>query len=58
MLAHCAGRIKDLGHAKLGAASSVRRARQPRRATIAQLGERQTEYLKVPGSIPGLGTAR
>ena len=26
-------------------------------AAIAQLGERQTEDLKVPGSIPGLGTA-
>ena len=26
------------------------------RATIAQLGERQTEDLKVPSSIPGLGT--
>ena len=25
------------------------------RAEIAQLGERQTEDLKVPGSIPGLG---
>ena len=25
-------------------------------ASIAQLGERQTEDLKVPGSIPGLGT--
>ena len=25
-------------------------------AVIAQLGERQTEDLKVPGSIPGLGT--
>lgn len=24
-------------------------------ATLAQLGERQTEDLKVPGSIPGLG---
>ena len=24
-------------------------------AEIAQLGERQTEDLKVPGSIPGLG---
>ena len=24
-------------------------------ATIAQLGERQTEDLKVPGSIPGRG---
>ena len=28
----------------------------PHRAAIAQLGERQTEVLKVPGSIPGLGT--
>ena len=27
-------------------------------AAIAQLGERQTEDLKVPGSIPGLGTFR
>ena len=26
-------------------------------AAIAQLGERQTEDLKVPGSIPGLGIA-
>ena len=26
-------------------------------AAIAQLGERQTEDLKVPGSIPGLGRA-
>ena len=25
------------------------------KAAIAQLGERQTEGLKVPGSIPGLG---
>ena len=25
-------------------------------AAIAQLGERQTEDLKVPGSIPGHGT--
>jgi hypothetical protein len=29
---------------------------QPPPAAIAQLGERQTEDLKVPGSIPGLGT--
>lgn len=28
----------------------------PSLAAIAQLGERQTEDLKVPGSIPGLGT--
>ena len=27
----------------------------PAEAAIAQLGERQTEDLKVPGSIPGLG---
>ena len=41
-------RRKDfLGHAGL-----VR----PRHASIAQLGERQTEDLKVPGSIPGGGT--
>ena len=26
-----------------------------REAWVAQLGERQTEDLKVPGSIPGLG---
>ena len=26
-------------------------------AVIAQLGERQTEDLKVPGSIPGRGTS-
>ena len=25
-------------------------------AAVAQLGERQTEDLKVPGSIPGLGS--
>ena len=28
---------------------------QIEQAAIAQLGERQTEDLKVPGSIPGLG---
>ena len=27
----------------------------PYHAVLAQLGERQTEDLKVPGSIPGLG---
>ena len=26
-------------------------------ADLAQLGERQTEDLKVPGSIPGVGTS-
>ena len=30
-------------------------ARNNVEAAIAQLGERQTEDLKVPGSIPGLG---
>ena len=34
----------------------VRFPRQSRQADIAQLGERQTEDLKVPGSIPGRGT--
>ena len=29
--------------------------RKSSRAAIAQLGERETEDLKVPGSIPGLG---
>ena len=32
------------------------RARLQPTAAIAQLGERQTEDLKIPGSIPGLGT--
>ena len=32
------------------------RPASPRIASIAQLGERQTEDLKVPGSIPGGGT--
>ena len=32
------------------------RSKQTPPAAIAQLGERQTEDLKVPGSIPGLGT--
>ena len=30
-------------------------ARQQAEAAIAQLGERQTEDLEVPGSIPGYG---
>ena len=34
------------------ACDTLRRTHQ---AAIAQLGERQTEDLKVPGSIPGLG---
>ena len=37
--------------------SGIQKMRPPRgqQAAIAQLGERQTEDLKVPGSIPGLG---
>ena len=34
----------------------IARASHQSHAAIAQLGERQTEDLKVPGSIPGLGT--
>jgi hypothetical protein len=33
----------------------ISKTNNPCRAAIAQLGERQTEDLKVPGSIPGLG---
>ena len=33
----------------------VKRRHDRPEAAIAQLGERQTEDLKVPGSIPGLG---
>ena len=32
-----------------------RKSLEPYNAGIAQLGERQTEDLKVPGSIPGHG---
>ena len=35
---------------------SVRLAIPSQQAALAQLGERQTEDLKVPGSIPGGGT--
>ena len=34
----------------------INRPKSTSAAAIAQLGERQTEDLKVPGSIPGLGT--
>ena len=34
----------------------IERVSHQSHAAIAQLGERQTEDLKVPGSIPGLGT--
>ena len=37
------------------AAPSCRQRATVLTAAIAQLGERQTEDLKVPGSIPGLG---
>ena len=36
---------------------NVKRIRIEDMAAIAQLGERRTEDLKVPGSIPGLGIA-
>ena len=36
-------------------ASWIRLSEKKLRAAIAQLGERQTEDLEVPGSIPGLG---
>ena len=40
-----------------GRGSAIPDARELRvLADIAQLGERQTEDLKVPGSIPGVGT--
>ena len=37
------------------ASHDARRESSTCKAEIAQLGERQTEDLKVPGSIPGLG---
>ena len=42
----------DMSHIDL---EGVTCARCVPTAAIAQLGERQTEDLKVPGSIPGLG---
>ncbi len=39
----------------IAAAVSCRQRVAVPTAAIAQLGERQTEDLKVPGSIPGLG---
>jgi hypothetical protein len=46
---HC--HLKELGSAR------ARRVAERASAAIAQLGERQTEDLKVPSSIPGLGIA-
>jgi hypothetical protein len=48
------GRLNQLHHA--WPAIIVFVAQRGAVAAIAQLGERQTEDLKVPGSIPGLGT--
>ena len=53
-------RTRDGAHSQPSALAALRRLHVVRRTTfvaeIAQLGERQTEDLKVPGSIPGLGT--
>ena len=48
------GRLNQLHHAWYAIVVFV--AQRGAVAAIAQLGERQTEDLKVPGSIPGLGT--
>ncbi len=48
----CSGRSRP---SCSGQVPSVGTAAASRQAAIAQLGERQTEDLKVPGSIPGLG---
>ena len=58
----CANRIvcipRTIGCKHCARACSRRRTKHAScgTAAIAQLGERQTEDLKVPGSIPGLGT--
>ena len=62
---HAEGRQFDPGQVyfleleEAGATAGARHSLQTRAtvvyAAIAQLGERQTEDLKVPGSIPGLG---
>ena len=43
---------------KPGVESSILSVAFAARAALAQLGERQTEDLKVPGSIPGGGILR
>ena len=58
LLSVCLGPAKQLRHGQLGKGASfpLRRCLQiSASAAITQLGERQTEDLKVPGSIPGLG---
>ena len=50
--------ISVLKHTSSDCLATLVPARQcNHQAAIAQLGERQTEDLKVPGSIPGLGIA-
>ena len=50
------GREKSLWKSLLHSIVDLSAASQISRAVIAQLGERQTEDLEVPGSIPGHGT--
>ena len=58
LLSACLGPAKQLRHRQLGKGGSfvLRRCLKiSASAAIAQLGEHQTEDLKVPGPIPGLG---
>ena len=62
LAAHCLHPVLALGASLLrvpdptpGAAAVASIGNWRAAAAIAQLGERQTEDLKVPGSIPGLG---
>ena len=58
LLSACLGPAKQLRHRQLGKGASfvLRRCLKiSASAAIAQLGAGQTEDLKVPGSIPGLG---
>ncbi len=55
----CIGLVGSVGvppPPRLALFLSAPKNRSDTKAAIAQLGERQTEDLKVPGSIPGLGT--
>ena len=45
-----------VAHPSVQGKKNAQKGPQSLYAAIAQLGERQTEDLKVPGSIPGLGT--
>ena len=49
----CTRRVRVLR--SVGQPGNKSKVSQVSEAAIAQLGERQTEDLKVPGSIPGLG---